>query len=278
MPRHVRLAVLFSFLLHGALILAARYRLSYDAYNHMFFGDHYRMDWWSLWDARWYTGFAVNSYPPLVHQLIGALSHIIGLDAAFASDSLDRGDTFPIGGLFVRAHLRRQIQCGLCGAWRGISAVCLSHCAYLRSVANTGCRCYRSFRHIGAESISPRRKQAQRCPSDFSSVNSHGISSRHVIVSSLACYCSFNTSAHGQERGLANTCNTTSYCWHFFGGCDVPRDLAVLGMGTYAIDSNDNRPCLPSQLFRKRYGGSALFSAHVWTPRGRDSCRASVGV
>ena len=50
----------------------------------MFFGDHYRMDWWSLWDARWYTGFQVNSYPPLVHQLIGALSHVIGIDAAFA--------------------------------------------------------------------------------------------------------------------------------------------------------------------------------------------------
>ena len=84
MPRNVRLAVLFSFLFHGALILAARYRLSYDAYNHMFFGDHYRMDWWSLWDGRWYTGFPVNSYPPLVHQLIGVWSHLIGIDAAFA--------------------------------------------------------------------------------------------------------------------------------------------------------------------------------------------------
>ena len=84
MPRNARLAVLFSFLFHGVLILAARYRLSYDAYVHMFFGDHYRMDWWSLWDARWYTGFSVTSYPPLVHQLIGALSHLIGIDAAFA--------------------------------------------------------------------------------------------------------------------------------------------------------------------------------------------------
>jgi O-antigen ligase len=84
MPRTVRFALLFSTLFHGALILAARYRLSYDAYNHMFFGDHYRMDWWSLWNTRWYTGFAVNSYPPLVHQLIGALSHLVGLDAAFA--------------------------------------------------------------------------------------------------------------------------------------------------------------------------------------------------
>ncbi|MGZ9223645.1 MAG: hypothetical protein ACXW4Q_16190, partial [Anaerolineales bacterium] len=81
---NARLAVLVSFLFHGMLILAARYRLSYDAFNHMFFGDHYRMDWWSLWEPRWYTGFVVNSYPPLVHQLIGALGHIIGIDAAFA--------------------------------------------------------------------------------------------------------------------------------------------------------------------------------------------------
>ena len=84
MPRNARLAILFSFLFHGVLILTARYRSSYDAYVHMFFGDHYRMDWWSLWDARWYTGFFVTSYPPLVHQLIGALSHLVGIDAAFA--------------------------------------------------------------------------------------------------------------------------------------------------------------------------------------------------
>jgi hypothetical protein len=85
MPRYARLAILFSLIVHGLLIFAARYRLSYDAYIHMFFGDHYRMDWWSLWDARWYTGFFVTSYPPLVHQLIGALSHLVGIDTAFAA-------------------------------------------------------------------------------------------------------------------------------------------------------------------------------------------------
>ena len=84
MPRAARLAVLCSFLFHGILILAARYHVSYDAYVHMFFGDHYRIDWWSLWDTRWYTGFFVSSYPPLVHQLIGLLSRVTGLDAAFA--------------------------------------------------------------------------------------------------------------------------------------------------------------------------------------------------
>jgi len=83
-PRRVWLALLAAFLFHGLLILTARYRLSYDAYVHIFFGDHYAKNWWSLWDPRWYTGFFVSSYPPLVHQLIGLFSRLIGLDAAFA--------------------------------------------------------------------------------------------------------------------------------------------------------------------------------------------------
>lgn len=84
-PRRVRWATLLAFVLQGVFILTARYRLSYDAYNHMFFGDHYRLDWWTLWEPRWYTGFEVTSYPPLVHQLIGLIGHLIGVDAAFAS-------------------------------------------------------------------------------------------------------------------------------------------------------------------------------------------------
>jgi O-antigen ligase len=103
-PRRVRLAILLppwlhargvarrpqeaawlAFVLHGVLILTAQYQFSFDAYTHMFFGDHYRLDWWSLWEPRWYTGFSVTSYPPLVHQLIGLLGHLTGVDAAFAA-------------------------------------------------------------------------------------------------------------------------------------------------------------------------------------------------
>jgi hypothetical protein len=83
-PRRVKTASWLAFGLHGILILTARYRLSYDAYNHMFFADHYRLDWWSLWEPRWYTGFEVVSYPPLVHQLNALLGHVVGVDAAFA--------------------------------------------------------------------------------------------------------------------------------------------------------------------------------------------------
>lgn len=84
MPHRVRLATLIAFCLHGVLILKAQYRLSFDAYNHMFFADHYLRDWWSLWESKWYTGFEVTSYPPLVHQLIALLGRLVGVEAAFA--------------------------------------------------------------------------------------------------------------------------------------------------------------------------------------------------
>src|SRR5690606_16233361 len=66
------------------LIATLRHRLSFDAYTHMFFADHYREGWWSLWEPRWYTGFSVTSYPPLVHQFVAALSFLVGVEAAYA--------------------------------------------------------------------------------------------------------------------------------------------------------------------------------------------------
>lgn len=80
----MHLAVGLAFFLNGIFILTACYRLSYDAYTHMLFADHYRLNWWSLWDPRWFTGFEVTSYPPLIHQVIALISYAIGIDAAFA--------------------------------------------------------------------------------------------------------------------------------------------------------------------------------------------------
>jgi len=83
-PRRVRLAITIAFLFHGLFILSTRYRLSYDAYTHMLFANHYAENWFSLWETRWYTGFTVVSYPPLIHQLTALLMPILGFDAAFA--------------------------------------------------------------------------------------------------------------------------------------------------------------------------------------------------
>lgn len=68
---------------HGALLLAGSYQRTYDAWVHIFFADHYRRDWFSSWEPRWYTGFTVVSYPPGAHQLVGLLSRLFGLRGAF---------------------------------------------------------------------------------------------------------------------------------------------------------------------------------------------------
>jgi len=83
-PRRVQLAILIAFVCHGFFILTARYRLSYDAYTHMLFANHYAENWFSLWEPRWYTGFTVVSYPPLTHQLIALFIPLVGFDAALA--------------------------------------------------------------------------------------------------------------------------------------------------------------------------------------------------
>ncbi|MEK6152178.1 hypothetical protein WIW50_02915 [Flavobacteriaceae bacterium 3-367] len=63
---------------HGsAMFFTLEY--TYDALIHLFFADHYAQSWFEPWDYRWYTGFTVQAYPPLVHQSIALLSFIGGL-------------------------------------------------------------------------------------------------------------------------------------------------------------------------------------------------------
>lgn len=97
MPRRVYVAVLIAFLCHGFFILTARYRLSYDAYTHMLFADHYAENWFSLWETRWYTGFTVVSYPPLAHQLTALFVPVLGFDKAFALLSWIVTTCYPLG-------------------------------------------------------------------------------------------------------------------------------------------------------------------------------------
>ncbi len=52
MNRRVWQASALAIALHGPLVAAACYRLSFDAYTHMFFADHYQRNWWVLWEPR----------------------------------------------------------------------------------------------------------------------------------------------------------------------------------------------------------------------------------
>lgn len=71
-------AVILGIVFHGTSMFFTLER-TYDALIHLFFANHYATSWFEPWNYSWYTGFTVMGYPPLVHQAIGALSHIGGL-------------------------------------------------------------------------------------------------------------------------------------------------------------------------------------------------------
>ncbi|NNF81206.1 MAG: hypothetical protein HKM99_00535 [Flavobacteriaceae bacterium] len=71
-------AILLGLAFHGASIFFTL-ETTYDALIHLFFADHYANSWFEPWNFKWYTGFTVMSYPPLVHQAIAVLSLIGGL-------------------------------------------------------------------------------------------------------------------------------------------------------------------------------------------------------
>lgn len=75
------LAVSIGLLFHGASFFNTLEN-TYDVYVHMFFADHYARNWFEPWENRWYTGFNMISYPPLLHQLIALLSFIGGIKFA----------------------------------------------------------------------------------------------------------------------------------------------------------------------------------------------------
>ncbi|MDZ8171548.1 hypothetical protein [Microbacterium xanthum] len=81
--RLLLIALLLVIFFHGALLVSGSYQRTYDAYVHIFFGDHYARSWFSSWDDRWYTGFSTVSYPPGAHQTIAALSGVFGLRGGF---------------------------------------------------------------------------------------------------------------------------------------------------------------------------------------------------
>lgn len=76
--KHLIVALIIGIAFHGTSIFFTL-ETTYDALIHLFFADHYANSWFEPWNYKWYTGFTVMSYPPLVHQAIGLLSLIGGL-------------------------------------------------------------------------------------------------------------------------------------------------------------------------------------------------------
>jgi len=80
-------ALLLGLSFHGSSIFFTL-ETTYDALIHLFFADHYANSWFEPWNYEWYTGFTVQSYPPLVHQTIGLLSLVGGLKFGMFSVAL----------------------------------------------------------------------------------------------------------------------------------------------------------------------------------------------
>ncbi len=80
--KYFLIALVLGLLIHGSTLLYT-FENTYDAYVHMFFADHYSNGWFDSWNYKWYTGFTITSYPPLVHQVIALCSFVIGLKGGF---------------------------------------------------------------------------------------------------------------------------------------------------------------------------------------------------
>jgi hypothetical protein len=77
------MCVLLALAIHGPLLLMQLPLNSYDANFHIFFASHYARHWFDPWNVKWFAGFSQTTYPPLVHQWIALLSHLVGLTYAF---------------------------------------------------------------------------------------------------------------------------------------------------------------------------------------------------
>ncbi len=71
-------ALILGITLHG-ISLFFTLETTYDALIHLCFAEHYASHWFEPWNYKWYTGFTVTGYPPLVHQSIALFSFIGGL-------------------------------------------------------------------------------------------------------------------------------------------------------------------------------------------------------
>jgi len=76
--------VLLALAIHGPLLFMQVQANSFDTNFHIFFASHYAQHWWNPWNQKWFAGFSQTTYPPLEHQWMALISHVIGLNMAYA--------------------------------------------------------------------------------------------------------------------------------------------------------------------------------------------------
>ena len=117
----IRRPLLLAFWFHLPFVVGGIFLFSFDAAVHIFFADHYARSWWSLWEPRWYTGFSVASYPPLVHQILAILGTVMPLKAAFGITLFGALLAMPVAVYtYARVYLEARAA-----AWAALAAVVL---------------------------------------------------------------------------------------------------------------------------------------------------------
>jgi hypothetical protein len=89
--------VLLALAVHGPLLFMQLPAHSFDANLHIFFASHYAQHWFNPWNEKWFCGFSQTTYPPLEHQWMALLSHVIGLNMAYAVVQLIGVLLLPVG-------------------------------------------------------------------------------------------------------------------------------------------------------------------------------------
>ncbi|HEY6101915.1 MAG TPA: glycosyltransferase family 39 protein, partial [bacterium] len=107
---------------HGFLLATPFIDRTFDAEAHLFFASHYYQGWFDPWEPRWYGGFFVFSYPPLVHQLVALLGHIVDLESSYKLIQAIVAIAVP-ASIFV---LARELVDETVGAYAAFAAVILS--------------------------------------------------------------------------------------------------------------------------------------------------------
>ena len=124
-------------LFHGGL-LPFTHGNTYDAFIHMFFADHYYRGWFDPWEPRWYTGFAVTSYPPGTHMAMAGLMHLVPLRAAFVLVQLG-GLLLLVTGIYRFALLWVPPRAAGYAALAGVLASSISETVHLFGQLPTIC-------------------------------------------------------------------------------------------------------------------------------------------
>jgi hypothetical protein len=96
-PIPILAVVLAALVVHGPLLLMQLPTGSFDTNFHIFFASHYAQHWFDPWNEKWFAGFSQTTYPPLTHQWIALLSHVVGLNMGYMLVQLVAVLLLPIG-------------------------------------------------------------------------------------------------------------------------------------------------------------------------------------